>query len=270
MKHLIKIILLTLILWPATGWCVEIGPYDKTRSAQDGRLIVQTVKDFNRPDQDLLIKGVMTLKSGDSVSDVRKVIIKQKTYGDLIRALFRFMDSLKRGVTFLTIETHGPDNDQYLYMPSLERPRKVAASDRQNDFEDTDFTNEDMGARKIDDYTYQRRKDTKLRNRPCYKVVARSKDPSARFPKHISWIDQETFVPLQVKVYGRDNQLEKVAAAGDIRPAKRIHVPYKTVSKDLKRNHTTILEVKSAQVDTGLDAHDFDDAQMGATWKETF
>ena len=160
MKFFIKIILLTLILAPAAGWTSEIGPYDKTRSAQDGRLIAETVKNINRPGQDLLVKGVMTLKSGDSVSDVRKVVIKQKTYGDLIRALFRFMDSLKRGVTFLTIETHGPDNDQYLYLPSLERPRKVASSDRQNDFEDTDFTNEDMGARKIDDYTYQRRKDT--------------------------------------------------------------------------------------------------------------
>ncbi len=270
MKFFIKIILLTLILAPAAGWTSEIGPYDTTRAAQDGRLIAETVKNINRPGQDLLVKGVMTLKSGDSVSDVRKVVIKQRTYGNLIRALFRFMDSLKRGVTFLTIETHGPDNDQYLYLPFLERPRKVASSDRQNDFEDTDFTNEDMGARKIEDYTYQRRKDTKLRDRLCYKVVARSKDPSSRFPKHISWIDQKTFVPLQVKVYGRDNQLEKVLAAGDIRPVGTIHIPYKTVSKDLKRNHTTILEAKSAQVDTGLDEHDFDDAKMGTTWKETF
>ena len=270
MKHLMKIILLALILAPVTGWSAEIGPYDETRSAEDGRLIAQTVKDINRPAQDLLVKGVMTLKSGDSVSDVRKVVIKQKTYGDLIRALFRFMDSLKRGVTFLTIETDGPDNDQYLYMPSLERPRKVATSDRQNDFEDTDFTNEDMGARKIDDYTYQRRKDEKLSGHLCYKVIARSKDPSARFPRHVFWIDQETFVPLQVKIYGRGNQLERVMAAGDIQPVGAIHIPFKTVSKDLKRNHTTILEVKSAQVDTGLDPHDFNDAQMGATWKETF
>ena len=270
MKHFLKMILLGILMGPFSGWCGEIGPYDKTRKAEDGRRIAEAVKDVNRPTQDLLIKGVMTLKSGKKAVDVRKVIIKQKTTENLIRALFRFMDSLKRGVTFLTIEIDGPDNDQYLYIPSLERPRKVAASDRQNDFEDTDFTNEDLGARKIDDYTYQRRKDVKMGDRLCFKLIARAKDPSARFPKHISWIDQETFVPVQVKVYGRDNQLERVMAAGDIQPVGDIHIPFKTVSKNLKRDHTTILKVISAQANTGLDIHEFNKARMGETWKETF
>ena len=270
MKHFLRIILLAIIMGPLNGWCAQIDPYDDARTTEDGRLIAEAVKDVNRPAQDLLIKGVMTLKSGDKTADVRKVIIKQKTCGNLIRAMFRFMDSLKRGVTFLTIEIDGPDNDQYLYIPALERPRKVASSDRQNDFEDTDFTNEDLGARKIDDYDYQRRKDVKMGDRLCYKVIARSKDTTARFPKHISWIDQETFIPVQVKVYGRDNQLERVMVAGNIEAVGNIHIPFKTVSKDLKRDHTTILKVVSAQADTGLDVHEFNKDQMGETWKASF
>jgi hypothetical protein len=74
--------------------------------------------------------------------------------GDLSRGMFRFIDSMKRGLTFLTIETHGPDINQYLYAPAIGRPRRIASQDRQNNFEDTDLTYEDLGGLKLDDYTY--------------------------------------------------------------------------------------------------------------------
>lgn len=270
MKKLIMVICGMLCLTAGMCFAADIPAYDKANSASDGKAIADQVDQANRPKQDLLVFAVMTLKSGDSVSDTRKMILKTKTYGDVQRALFRFMDSLKRGTTFLTIEHKGEDNEQYLYLPSMGRPRQIATADRQNDFEDTDLTNEELGGRKVEDYTYQRRKDAKVRGREAYVIVAKSKDANARFPRYIAWIDQATFVPLQAKIYNKDNKLQKVMVAGNIKQVGSIHLPFTTVAKDLLREHTTILSVKEAKADTGLDGTLFDKNKMGTTWKENF
>jgi hypothetical protein len=186
----------------------------------------------------------------------------------LRRNLCRFADSLKRGLTFMTVETNGDDNDQYLFAPAIGRPRQIASQDRQNNFEDTDMTNEELGGIRLDDYSYRRGPDETLAGRACFKVTAMAVETDARFPKRITWFDQETFIPLQVKVYNRDNTLQRVLVAGDIRPVGTIHLPYKTVARDLLENHTTILEVLDARADTGLDRSQFDKETMGAVWKE--
>ena len=248
----------------------EIGPYDRAAAETDGRRIFDIAEDFNQPKKDLLVLARMTLKSGDTVSDTRKVIVKELTDGDLSRIVFRFTDSLKRGLTFLTIETHGPTDDQYLYVPAIGRPRQIASQDRQNNFEDTDLTYEDMGSIKLDEYTYKRGSDTTLAGQACFKVTAMAKADDARFPKRIAWFDQKTFIPVQMKVYNRDNKLQRVIVAGDVRPIGGIHIPFKTVARDLIENHTTILEIVRADVDSGIDGLDFDKEKMGAAWKEEF
>ena len=248
----------------------EIGPYDRATAETDGRRIFDIAEDFNQPQKDLLVVARMTLKSGDAVSDTRKVIVKELTDGDLSRIVFRFTDSLKRGLTFLTIETHGPTDDQYLFVPAIGRPRQIASQDRQNNFEDTDLTYEDMGSIKLDEYTYKRGRDTTLAGHACFKVTAMAKADDARFPKRIAWFDQKTFIPLQMKIYNRDNKLQRVIVAGDVRPLGGIHIPFKTVARDLLENHTTILEIVRADVDSGIDGLDFDKEKMGAAWKEEF
>ncbi|MBI5063594.1 MAG: outer membrane lipoprotein-sorting protein, partial [Desulfatitalea sp.] len=188
-----RIILLMLLILafslPAAG--AEIGPFAKETAEADGRRIFDIAKEFNRPKRDIVVYASMTLKSGETVSDTRKVIIKEKTDGELSRAVFRFIDSMKRGLTFLTIETSGPNNDQYLYTPAIGRPRQIASQDRQNNFEDTDLTNEDLGGLKLDDYAYSRGNDATVEGRACFKVTATAKAAEARFPKRISWIDQQ-------------------------------------------------------------------------------
>ena len=270
MKRIFPVAFAFLCLTAGGARAADIPAYDKANAATDGRMIADKMDQSNRPRQDLLVFAVMTLKSGDSVSDTRKVILKTKTYGDVQRALFRFMDSLKRGTTFLTIEHQGRDNEQYLYLPSMGRPRQVATADRQNDFEDTDVTNEELGGRKVDDYTYQRRKDETIRNREAYVVVAVSKNANARFPRYMAWVDRETFVPLQVKTYNKDNKLQKVTVAGDVRKVGSVHLPFNMVTKDLLRDHTTVLGVREAGADTGLNETLFDKNKMDTTWKENF
>ncbi|MCW7754880.1 outer membrane lipoprotein-sorting protein [Desulfobotulus sp. H1] len=267
MLHKILLPLISSAFIMAGSAMAEIGPFNPETTKDDGRQLAEIVEDFNRPEQDLSILGTMTLLSGERTTDTRQVAIRQKAYGPTDRYVLRFLDSIKRGVTFLTIENEHTDNDQYLYIPALGRARKVAVNDRQNAFEDTDFSYEDLGGRKIDDYLHERRSDALFNGRECYRVEAISKDASARYPRQLSWIDKENFLPLQVRFFGRDGSLERVIVAGEVQKIEGIHIPFRTVAKDLKANHTTIIEARQALVNTGVDSMSFDPDRMGDTWR---
>ena len=86
----------------------------------------------------------------------------------------------------------------------------------------------------------------------------------------MAWIDIETLVPRQIKVYNKDNKLQKVMVAGDIKKVGDIYLPFKTLVKDFIRDHTTIMIIKEAKTDVGLSGVEFDKNKMGNKWGETF
>ena len=243
------------------------GPFDPAEVEKDGRVIAERVKTNNRPSQDLSMLGTMSLFSNDNLTDSRQVAIRQKTYGPVDRYALRFLDSIKRGVTFLTIENQEADNDQYLYIPALGRARKVAVGDKQNAFEDTDFSYEDLAGRKVDDYRHKRLTDADFTGRQCFRVESVAKDVSARYPRQISWIDKESYLPVQVRFFGRDGSLQRVIVAGEIQRIEDVHIPFRTVARDLIANHTTVIEIRDARVNTGLDNSTFDKDRMGEAWR---
>ncbi|TYT74841.1 outer membrane lipoprotein-sorting protein [Desulfobotulus mexicanus] len=245
----------------------DIGPFNPETAGKEGRIIAEKVEEFNRPEKDLSILASMTLLAGERVTDTRQVAIRQKNYGATDRYAMRFLDSIKRGTTFLTIENENRDNDQYLYIPALGRARKIAVGDSQNAFEDTDFSYEDLGGRKLDDYMHERRSDAVFNERECFRVESRAKDSSARYPRQLSWIDKENYLPLQVRFFGRDGRLERVIVAGEVQKIEGIHIPFRTVARDLRTSHTTTMEILEVTINTGLGNASFDPDRMGDAWR---
>lgn len=255
-----------IVFFSLSSPTLAMGPFNAATAREDGQILAETVESFNRPEKDLSMRGVMILLAGNTVTDTRQVAIRQKTEGERNRYALRFLDSIKRGLTFLTIENEDKDNDQYLYIPALGRARKVALSDKQNAFEDTDFSFEDLGGRKVSDYVHERRSDATFSGKSCFRVESLAKDGAAKYPRQLSWIDRENFVPLQVRFFGRDGSLERVIVAGDVRKTGGIHIPFKIVAKDLKASHTTEITLTEAVANTGLDGGIFTKDQMGDSW----
>jgi hypothetical protein len=124
----------------------------------DGRTIAETVKDANKTKNRIVWSQMTVLDEGRKI-ETRKLILKSYRENEKDRVLFRFMNGLKRNVTFLSIDKEEDESIQYVYIPGVGRPRQISSSEKQNDFQDTDLTYADLGGRKIDDYRYRRLKD---------------------------------------------------------------------------------------------------------------
>ena len=123
--------------------------------AQDARKIMEGVykQDTSR---DTTWRGKMDVV--DKKGTVRSKKFAMRKLGGLgnSKTLARFTDPPEvRGVGLLSINVGGAADRQWLYTPAFNRVRRVAAQERRQRFIGTDFTNEDMAERVLDDFTYK-------------------------------------------------------------------------------------------------------------------
>jgi hypothetical protein len=241
-------------------------------SAQDnlsGEEIAQKAHSSNKSAAGIILKGRLSMKNIESGStESRKAVVMTATKGGQTQALIRFTDSSYGGTTMLTVERAGKDNLQYLYLPSVGSPRQIEGSDRENNFVDTDFSNEDLGGSRIADYHYKRLADQKNGASDCYVIERFPKSSASKYSKHVVVIDKATMIPLSVQFYGRSGRVIKTMRAGQIKNiGNGINVPMYLEVVDIQKKRQTVLSVEFAQ-EKSLNQGYFNRNRMNVKWAE--
>lgn len=232
-----------------------------------GRQIAEMVEKANSSKIGIVSKGVLILKDLKSGNVEKRsfTILSVKDKG-LKRMLFRFTDSSYKDTTFLTIEKSNGNKLQYLFLKSIGSPRQVEASDRENNFVDTDIANEDMGGSDINDYNYKRLPDRKFAGKDCYVIERYPIYKGSKYKKHLIIIDKETLLPLVIKSYSKHGRVIKTIRLQDIRNiGKNIYVAFKTVITSIPEKHQTIVQLTEAReqrINRGL----FNKNRMSRKW----
>jgi len=236
-----------------------------------GRQIAEMAKDANKSKSRIVTAELTVMENGKEI-ETRGIGLRTYRENNLDRVLFRFTSGLKRDVTFLSIEQSGDkDNIQYIYIPNVGRPRQISISEKQNDFEDTVFTNEDLGGKKLDDYNYNRLQDQEVKNGSetfnCYVIEALSKDSNARFPKIKMWIDKNTLIPVRYQSFGKDGKVVRMGISANIKEIKKgIYMPFFVQAKDIETKRETKMTVKNVVVDPEVNKNMFNPQNMSKPW----
>jgi len=150
-------------------------------------------------------KMVLTAKNGTVTERVMDQYTKKDSKGNN-RAIIVFQDPASvKGTRFLTIENPGKDNDQWIYLPSLGKVRRIAASEGSGSFMGTDFSYDDISSadRKADLDNHKILREEKFRDKDCYVIESIPKDPGYQYSKMIQWIDKSSFVTYKVELYDK-------------------------------------------------------------------
>ncbi|MCG8549996.1 MAG: outer membrane lipoprotein-sorting protein [Desulfobacterales bacterium] len=90
------------------------------------------------------------------------------------------------------------DDDRWLYMPSLDLVKRIAAGDKRTSFVGSDFLYEDISGRSPEEDVHTLTGTTER----SYIIKSVPKDPdSVEFEYSISYIDKETFMPMKMSYY---------------------------------------------------------------------
>ncbi|WP_310565105.1 outer membrane lipoprotein-sorting protein [Hydrogenophaga sp.] len=240
------LVVLTASAWPR--WA---------RAADDGLALARRVHE--RPDgQDVTSVVTMTLSQEGSNPRERKMLVyRANDAKGVVSTLIRFTAPADiQGTGLLTVDASDGGTDQWIYLPAMQRVRRVDANRQGGRFVNSDYYFEDLKDRKPAADTHRVVGREKVGDVLCdvLESVPVQADNSV-YLKRLSWIDPKSLLPLRLDFF------EKRAD----QPSKRLLITrreqvqgYWTVLdstlSDLETRHQTRLQVDKALYDRRLPA----------------
>ncbi len=150
-----------------------------------------------------------------------------------------------RGVGFLSLARPGKAADQWLYLPSMKRERRIASQDRDASFVGTDFSYEDMEEFDHKRYAVELAGAQVVDGFPCHVIEARPDEKGGRsvYARKVLFLRKDILYLVRVDLYRKgDKEPGKQLVLSDIRQVDGHWVARRLEMADLgKGSRTTVL-----------------------------
>jgi len=233
--------------------------------AQTGRDIMDKVQ--ARDDGDNIITNMqMQLIDKNKHKRVREMRTYSKDKGeDELKLIFFLAPSDVKNTAFLTYDydSDAKDDDQWLYLPALNKTKRIPASDKDSSFMGSDFTYSDMTEPNLDDYTFKILKETTIKRKSGkvkawqLEVLPKSQKTidETGYTKAIIYVRQDKFMVTRAKYYLKKANRVKYMDVKKIETIDGIDTPIittMTTKKGKKTIHKTILIQSDVKMNQNL------------------
>ncbi|MDR2793896.1 MAG: outer membrane lipoprotein-sorting protein [Treponema sp.] len=182
-------------------------------NAQDAASIMQAAKDRIQADtMSTRSRMVITAKNGSTTERIIDQYSKDDARGNARTVIVFQRPANVAGTRFLTMDTASGGSDRWIYLPSLGKIRRIAASESGGSFMGTDFSYDDISSTdrdvNLDSHTLLR--EEALNGAACYVIQSIPKDGSYQYSKTIVWVDKNNALIYKSERYDRRGALVKV------------------------------------------------------------
>ena len=171
------------------------------------------------------------------------------------KTLVRFTDPVEvRGVGLLSLNQQGTNERQWMYTPAIQRVRRIAPQERSRRFIGTDFTNEDMAERVLDDFTYKLLAEGEvIDGRKTYKIEGRPVSPDRSQYQYVYlWVAQDIPYLVMAEYYDQDGKRIRLLKASQIEKIAGIWIARRLEMSTVEENTRSILVIDDVKFNTGL------------------
>lgn len=221
----------------------------------DGHSLALAVYD-QATGEDASSKVVMVLTRKGKKPKQRILYSYAKDKGSSERwTLMRFIkpnDVAKTGL--LTKDYAGDESVQWLYLPALDRVRRIASSRKGGKFVGSDFQYEDLMDREVSMDKHRVLGDDKVSGITCTLLESIPvKKSNSIYSKRISCIHPNIFVPLRIDYYERkkDKPIKRLKAK-KIKRVQGYWTIFNSTMYNLKTGHSTKLITTDIKYDQGI------------------
>jgi hypothetical protein len=188
--------------------------------------------------------------------------------GNLDKILVRFTaprDVENTGL--LTWEGKDGNDDQWLYLPTVKKPKRIAASGKKNRFMGTDFAYEDLRPENVAANTYAMVGTEAVDGVACFVIDAtpatERQASDSGYSRRRIWVRKDTLVTVKREYYDKAAKLEKVEThrklvnvAGPVWRSDEIEM------HDVVNGTRTLITVESRAVNRGLKDDFFTETEL--------
>lgn len=160
---------------------------------------------------------VLTNRNGDKVSRYMKYKnLEMEEDGDKSLVIFNRPVDIK-GTSLLTHSHKTGSDDQWLYLPSIKRVKRISSSNKSGAFMGSEFAYEDLSSQEVDKYDYKWLKDETCGPKKCFVVEAIPRDKKSGYSKQIRWVDKKHLTTQKIEYFDLKNTLLKTLSLSDYR-----------------------------------------------------
>lgn len=230
--------------------------------AIDAQEIAQKVHDRDDGDNSIAkMKMILVDKGGKKRIRDLKTFTKDKGE-DKLKLMFFLTPADVKNTAFLTYdyEDSKMDDDQWLYLPQLQKVKRIASSDKSSSFMGSDYTYSDMTSRNVEDYTYKIMKEPTIKGHKTWQMLVTPKSEKTieetGYTKSIVFIRQDNFVIVQALNYVKSGkklkymQVKKLENIDGVWTVKEMQMVTKKGKKTL---HKTVLKFSEIKYNQKLD-----------------
>ena len=202
-------------------------------------------------------RATMVIERGDQRL-VRELLMRARKFGPDERSLIRFVAPADvRDTQFLswTYDAPDADDDLWVFFPTENLVRRISGGGKKGSFMRSDFANEDIEPRAVDDDVHALIEATTLGDRETYLVESRpipAKAKDSNYAKRRIWVDAEYWLPLQIEYFDRRGRLLKRLTQGGIEQIDGIWTATKLIMETPRRNSRTLMQYTEVRYDIGI------------------
>jgi outer membrane lipoprotein-sorting protein len=202
---------------------------------------------------------VLRNRQGDeSRREVRVRTLEVEGDGDKSLSIFDAPADVK-GTAFLTFSHVTGLDDQWLYLPSLKRVKRISSKNKSGPFMGSEFAYEDISSDEVEKYTYLYLRDEACDGMDCFVIERRPVDPDSGYTRQEVWLDKQEYRPQRVVYYDRKNALLKTLTFHEYRQyLDRFWRAQRMEMVNHQTGKSTTLTWDEYRFRTGLTDRDFD------------
>jgi len=193
---------------------------------------------------------VITAKDGSTSERVIDQYSKDGPNGGRLMIVFQSPASVA-GTRFLTMDNASGGTDQWIFLPSLGRVRRIAASEGGGSFMGTDFSYDDISSvdREVSLDTHTLLREETLDGKSCYVIQSVPKDTSWQYSKTVSWIDRESNLLYKIEMYNRRGEPVRIMEMSGFRDVQGRLTPIQTKISTVGAGTSTTINLKIIKYD---------------------
>lgn len=235
----------------------------KSTAQMTGKQIMESV--YNAPaGEDMQGELSMILINKQGEQRVRKLQQYIKDFGDTEKKIMFFLSPADvKGTSFMNWSyDDGKDDDQWIYLPALNRTKRISSEGKNDYFMGSDFTYDDLGDRHPDEDNHTLLGEETVDGKACYVVESKPKEEDYIYSGIISWIMKDNMIGLKREFYDEDGDLLKTLTIHEYDKIDGYWTILKTEMKNVQKDHKTVMEFSDVQINQGVADSKFTERSM--------
>ncbi|GMR12146.1 MAG: outer membrane lipoprotein-sorting protein [Gemmatimonadota bacterium] len=172
-----------------------------------------------------------------------------------------------RNTVFLVKKHVGEDDDRWLYLPSLDLVKRIAAGDRRTSFVGSHILYEDVSGRGLEEDGHELLEITDTH----YIVQNTPLDPGAQeFSSWKAWIDKTTFLPTLMEYVDDTGEVYRRIEALEVQEIDGTPTVTRMRASDLRSGGFTVIEFTSVEYDLDIPASLFTERTLRSPSRRWF